>query len=219
MKISDLFLFNGITEDEFTQKEQKIYLRERRFSKGEVVFGTGQCVREAGVVLTGGVMIETVDPEGKKSILSRVGNGGIFAETYALCGEPLMVDAVCSEESLILFVNLDGILKDNPANAPWRFKTLKNLLLMSANKNLTLSRRIFCTAPKGIRAKVTAYLKAESIKNDSNSFKIPFNRYQMADYLGVDRSALSKELSAMRDEGLIEFRKNQFRLLPQAFND
>ena len=219
MKISDLFLFKGITEDEFSEREQKIYLREHRFPKGEVIFRTGQRVSEAGIVLTGGVMIETIDPEGKRSILSCVGSGGIFAETYALCGEPLMVDVVCSEESHILFVNLDGILNNSSAKNPWQFKILKNLLMMSANKNLTLSKRIFCTAPKGIRAKVTAYLKAESIKNGSDNFKISFNRYQMADYLGVDRSALSKELSAMKDEGLIEFRKNQFRLLPQAFND
>lgn len=219
MMILKSALFKDITDDEFEQIKSEMYVREKEYRKGDTIFRCGDRVSEIGVVVSGGVMIETVDPEGKKSILSRVGCGGVFAETYVVCNEPLMVDVVCGENSKILFLNFHRLLKgDNTKNRSGE-KILKNLLLISANKNLVLSKRIFCTAPKGIRAKVTAYLKSESVKSGSDSFSVPFNRYQMADYLGVDRSALSKELCAMRDEGLIAFRKNNFKLLSAQFND
>ena len=87
---------------------------------------------------------------------------------------------------------------------------LNNLLHISIQKNLTLSNRIFCTSPKTIRERLLIYLSNESRKAGSQEFVIPFDRQQLADYLNVDRSALSKELGKMRDEGLIEFRKNDF---------
>ena len=89
---------------------------------------------------------------------------------------------------------------------------LKNLLIISVNKNLTLSTRIFCTASKSGRSRVMTFLSAQAVKNDNMEFTIPFNRQQMADYLNLDRSALSKELCRMRDEGILSFRKNKFKL-------
>ena len=89
---------------------------------------------------------------------------------------------------------------------------LNNLLHISIQKNLTLSNRIFCTSPKTIRERLLIYLSNESRKAGSQEFVIPFDRQQLADYLNVDRSALSKELGKMRNEGLIEFRKNAFHL-------
>ena len=80
-------------------------------------------------------------------------------------------------------------------------------------KNLILSQRIFCTAPKTIRSRLLIYLSAQARRVGSDSFAIPFDRQQLADYLNLDRSALSKELGKMRDEGILEFHKNQFRLL------
>ncbi|MFR9144197.1 MAG: Crp/Fnr family transcriptional regulator, partial [Lentihominibacter sp.] len=89
---------------------------------------------------------------------------------------------------------------------------LHNMLLMSTNKNLGLSNRIFCTSSKNIRSRVMTYLSSEAVKSGSMDIVIPFNRQQMADYLNLERSALSKELGKMRDEGILEFRKNRFRL-------
>lgn len=81
-----------------------------------------------------------------------------------------------------------------------------------AGKNRALSHRIFCTSPKTIRGRLVTYLSAQALEQGSSSFSIPFDRQQLADYLGVDRSALSKELGRMRDEGLLETRKNHFLL-------
>ena len=93
------------------------------------------------------------------------------------------------------------------------------MLSIWIRKNLTLSHRIFCTSPKTIRERLLTYLSSQAGKTGSSSFQIPFNRQQMADYLNLDRSALSKELGKMRDEGLITFHKNQFTLLHPALNE
>ena len=90
---------------------------------------------------------------------------------------------------------------------------IRNLLAVTSQKNLALSRRIFHTSPKTIRGRLLSYLSAQALRENSRSFAIPFDRQQLADYLGVDRSALSAELGRMRAEGLIRFRKNEFELL------
>ena len=89
---------------------------------------------------------------------------------------------------------------------------MQRLTLMTARKNLVLSRRIFCTSPRSVRERLLTYLSGQALQCGSAEFDIPFNRQQMADYLNLDRSALSKELGRMRDEGLLSFRKNHFRL-------
>ena len=94
----------------------------------------------------------------------------------------------------------------------WYKKILLNITKIAAQKNLSLSNRIFCTSSKTIRGRLSAYLSYMSVKNKSTTFQIPFNRQQLADYLNLDRSALSKELGKMQKEGLLEFYKNSFKL-------
>ena len=131
---------------------------------------------------------------------------------YALTGGPLLVDAVAAEDCEILAIRLGALLGENHAGASWQGKLLRNLVSIFAGKNRALSHRIFCTSPKTIRGRLVTYLSAQALEQGSSSFSIPFDRQQLADYLGVDRSALSKELGRMRDEGLLETRKNHFLL-------
>ena len=163
-------------------------------------------------MLNGSVLIENVNVWGDKSILSRVEPGQVFAESYALCGEPLLVDAVAAERAEILFLHLDIVLSPEYSGRPWHARLMQRLTLMTARKNLVLSRRIFCTSPRSVRERLLTYLSGQALQCGSAEFDIPFNRQQMADYLNLDRSALSKELGRMRDEGLLSFRKNHFRL-------
>ncbi|MBQ6645257.1 MAG: Crp/Fnr family transcriptional regulator [Clostridia bacterium] len=162
-----------------------------------------------GLVISGGVTIESSDLWGNRTILSHIAPGQFFAETYALLkGEPMLVDVCVNEESRILFLRLDTL----QSAEPWTAKITRNLLTISARKNLTLSLRSFHTAPKTVRERVTAYLNTEALRQRSRAFRIPYDRQQLADYLNLDRTALSKELGRMRDDGLIEFRKNHFVL-------
>lgn len=201
-------LFMGFSEQELQQMRDSC-MHGRSYEKGCVIFRTGDVIREIGIVQAGSVNIESIDLWGSRSILSNVGRGQVFGETYAMCGEPMMVDVVAAENSEILFLRLDILMDENQ---PWYGRIMSNMLRVSVQKNLELSSRIFFTTPKTIRGRLLAYLSAMSVKCGSTTFQVPFDRQQMADYLNLDRSALSKELGKMRDEGLIEFYKNTFRL-------
>lgn len=211
-------IFKDITESEISEMTAAGFLRARKFRKNSFIYHVTDVVHEIGIVASGQVTIEYIDLWGNKAIMSNITPGHVFAETYALTGEPLMVDAVASETSVILFLDMSKLL-DTPLdngqfkNTHFKDTILNNLLHISIQKNLTLSNRIFCTSPKTIRERLLIYLSNESRKAGSQEFVIPFDRQQLADYLNVDRSALSKELGKMRDEGLIEFRKNAFHLL------
>ena len=125
-------------------------------------------------------------------------------------GDVMMVDAVAAEECEVLFVNISAFSGGAPGTV--HEKLLRNLLTVSMRKNLSLSQRIFCTTPKTVRGRLLTYFSAQAARSGSLQFEIPFNRQQLADYLNLDRSALSKELCKMRDEGLLTFEKNRFAL-------
>lgn len=204
-------LFIHIDEQELV--DMQFGFRRSSFTKGAIIFCSGQIVSELGIVVKGSVNIESLDLSGSKAILSNISASQIFAETYAFCHEPMMVDAIAGKDCEILFVNIQALLKENNSNRSWYAKLLKNLLNIAAHKNLTLSNRIFCTAPKTIRGRLLTYLANLSAKQKNQSLTLPFNRQQLADYLNLDRSALSKELGKMRNEGLISFHKNAITLL------
>ncbi len=206
------FLFQNFTEAEAAAILSSSYLRVSSFPKEAVIFHSGDLVHEIGIVQHGSVHIESIDPWGKKSILSSVSTGQVFAETYAITGTPMMVDAVAAEDCSILFLDIKSLLREENAQQTWYPKLLNNILRISVQKNLLLSSRIFCTTPKTIRERVMLYLSTQATKSGSITFQIPFNRQQLADYLNVDRSALSKELGKMRDDGLLDFYKNSFKL-------
>lgn len=212
MKMERPFLFRNFEEEEFRCLKECVPVRRCLYQKGERIFRAGERTREMGVVTAGTVLIENVDLWGNKSILSEAVAGEIFAESYALCREPMMVDVVAAEKCEIEFWDLQPLFDKENAGQLWHSKWIANLLQASAEKNLILSNRIFCTTAKTIRNRLLTYFSEMSVKSGSTVFQIPFNRQQMADYLNVDRSALSKELGKMREEGILEFCKNKFRL-------
>lgn len=157
--------------------------------------------------------IESNDAWGNRSILSHVDELQLFAETYALLhDEPLLVDVVANEVSCVLFLYVSGIQAFPTMSQPWGLKLMTNLLRVSSMKNLHLSSRSFHTAPKTIRGRVMAYLNTVSLQEKSTEFDIPFDRQQLADYLNVERTALSKELGKMQNGGLIKTKKSHFIL-------
>lgn len=187
--------------------------RRKSYEKEEMIYRIGDTASSLGVVLAGSVLILNDDPWGNRRILDRVGPGQIFAETYACVpGTRLLVDVMTAEKTEVLFLNVGKMLTQCPNSCGHHAQLIRNLLALSAQKNLQLSRRMFHTSPKTIRGRLLAYLSDQAIKNESSSFDLPFNRQQLADYLGVDRSALSAELGKMRKEGILEFRKNHFQL-------
>lgn len=192
---------------------QHALLRESSYEKNAVIFHTGQMTEEIGVVVNGCIHIENIDLLGNKSILSDIAAGQVFAETYAFCEEPLLVDVVAAADSTILFLNVKKMHLPQYNSYIWQTTMRNNLLISAMHKNLILSQRIFCTTPKTIRGRILTYLSAQALKqNNARSFEIPFDRQHLADYLNVDRNSLSKELGKTQIEGIITFRKDFFTI-------
>ena len=207
-------LFRGMTENEITALLKSLNAREQDYEKNDLILHAGSKPGVIGIVLSGSVTILSDDIWGNRTILSHVEKGGIFAEAYALLEDvPMLVDVMANEGCSILLLKAKGILSSVVSQNSWDYKFLRNLLLISSKKNLNLSGRSFHTSPKTIRERVMSYLNTLSLQNDSSEFDIPFDRQQLADYLNLERSALSKELSKMQKEGIIETRKSHFKLL------
>ena len=213
-KLQKSMLFRDMTESEITKALQVLEAHEKSYEKGETLLIAGTITERIGLVLEGSVTIESNDAWGNRTIISHVGKGQVFAETYALLvNEPMLVDVTASEDCLILFLRIGGIQSLKNSLDPWALKYITNLLTISMHKNLILSGRSFHTAPKTIRGRVMAYLNSVSLQRQSREFDIPFDRQQLADYLNLERSALSKELGKMQKDGLVSCRKNHFIIL------
>ena len=207
-------LFQGMSKEEVSLALTALEATEKFFRKGEMILHAGSVTQSLGLVLSGSVTIENNDLWGNRTILSHAESGQFFAETYALLEEePLLVDVVAKEDCRILFFRIGSIRQLRNSRHPWAVKVIANLLVISSRKNLLLSGRNFHTSPKTIRGRVMAYLNSVSLQNRSQEFDIPFDRQQLADYLGVDRSALSATLSKMQQEGLIRYRRNEFEVV------
>lgn len=207
-------LFRGITAQELEDMLACLGTDVRSYEKGQMIYRTGDVITSLGVVLSGSVLIENDDIWGNTTVLDCVGPGQIFAETYACTpDEPLMVNVVAAEPAQILFLNVGRVLHACSNACGHHTALIHNLLTLSAQKNLNLSRKIFHTSPKSIRGRLLSYLSYQSMRSGSSTFTIPFNRQQLADYLNVDRSALSNELSKMQRDGLIRVERNHFTLL------
>ena len=207
------YLFKDLDENEYKELEELGCLKEKHFSSNSYVFKVGDLIHEIGIVLDGNLNIENIDYLGNKTILSNLSNGDVFGETYALSREKMMVDVLTLKDSTILFLDINILFNEEYKDKTWKEKLLNNLLTITANKNLMLSNRIFFTSFKKIRDRLLAYFSYMSFKTNSKTFNIPFNRQGLADYLNVERSALSKEMGKMKDEGIIEFYKNSIKLL------
>jgi CRP-like cAMP-binding protein len=206
-------LFRGIKEDEIKKVLSCIGARERTYNKNEIIYRAGETVKEVGLVKSGSINIVVNFYWGGSRIFGHVEQGKIFAESYAaVTGKELICDVVAAQDSKILFLDITKLMTVCNQGCNFHQRLIYNLMRISAQKNLNLSSRMMHTAPKGIKDRLLSYLSEQAAINESAHFTIPFDRQQLADYLGVDRSAMSATLSKMQKEGLITFTKNEFRL-------
>jgi CRP-like cAMP-binding protein len=165
------------------------------------------------MLLEGEIHIQTEDYWGNQTIISEINPGNIFAESYALMPQtPIAVNAVAITDCTVLFMSAQNTLSPCCNVCTFHAQLIQNFAKALARKNLHLTGKLEQMSQRTTRNKLLAYLSTQSLKTKNASFDIPFNRQQLADYLAVDRSAMSNELSKLRDEGLLEFHKNQFKL-------
>ena len=206
-------LFRGMDKDEISACLSSLSANTKTYPKGQRIFYAGRKTNMMGLVLSGSISVESNDVWGNRTILSHVEAGQFFAETYALLqNEVMLVDVVATEDCDILFLKVGEMKTYSTLQNSWAIKLTSNFLTISAHKNLALSGRNFHTAPRKIRDRILSYLNTLSLQKKSKEFNIPFDRQGLADYLNVERSALSFELSKMQKEGLISFYKNHFCL-------
>ena len=207
-------LFTDLSDEELRAALDELRASKRSFKKGDSILTAGDEAASFGLVLEGGATIENNDAWGNRTILSHVGKGDYFAEVYALLPEEVMpVDVRASDDSVIVMFSARGFEAMQTASQELYTKMVSSMLTISLRKNMILSGRSFHTSPKTIRGRVMAYLSSISLRKGKPEFDIPFDRQQLADYLNVERTALSKELRKMSDDGLIEFDRSHFRLL------
>lgn len=206
-------LFRGTSEEELPILLDCLAPTTREYAKNELILRQGEDVSAVGLVLSGRAQVIEEDFWGNRSILADAWPGDLFAEAYAfLPGERLRVSVVAAEPTSVML--LDGKRMLEVCSSACRFHTrlVQNVLAESARKNLALTRKVSHMSKRSTREKLLSYLSGQALGAGSDAFEIPFNRQQLADYLCVDRSAMSSELCKMRDEGLLVFDKNRFQL-------
>ena len=217
INLANTQLFRGIDSADITPLLSCLGVIERHFKKGEVILAEGEPTEFMGVVLSGMALIEYCDVWGNRSILGNTAPGAVFAESYAcIPGEPLQISVLAAEDTSVLFLNVGKVLTTCSNSCDFHTKLVRNLLTVCAGKSLELSRRILHGTSKSIRGRLLSYFSECVKKSGSYSFEIPYNREQLASYLGVDRSAMSNELSKMKKEGLIQYHKNHFTIIESA---
>ena len=207
-------LFHGMNEKDIEEALTSLSGAEKKYKKNSAILHAGRTTERMGLVLDGSVTIESNDMWGNRTILSHVAKGQFFAETYALLeNEPMLVDVTANEDCLILFLRIGSLSQLMSSRNTWTQKFVTNLLTISAHKNLALSGRSFHTSPKTVRGRVMAYLNSISLQKGTNEFDIPFDRQQLADYLNLERTSLSKELGKMQKDRIISVNRNHFIIL------
>ena len=206
-------LFRGTTEEELPTLLGCIAPTYRDFAKNEIILHQGEDITSVGMVLSGRVQIIEEDFWGNRNIIADVWPGEIFGESYAfLPGELLCVSAVAAEASAVMMIDARHMLEICSSACRFHTRLVQNMLAESAKKNLALTRKLSHMSKRSTREKLLSYLSGQSLAAGSDQFEIPFNRQQLADYLCVDRSAMSNELCKMRDEGMLSFDKSSFHL-------
>lgn len=182
--------------------------------KGSALFSEGQRADRVGIVLAGAVQFVQDDYFGNRSILSMTGPGELFGEGFACAGvDALPVSIIATVDSQIMLIDCSHIMTMCHNACPFHNQMIRNLLISVAQSNLRLNQKIEILSKRTTKEKVMAYLLSEAKLHGSNDFIIPYDRQELADYLGVERSAMSTVIGGLRDEGIIRVNRRHFTLM------
>lgn len=207
-------IFVGVSEDELSSLLTCLNARLYTYKKGEYVLRQGDHLQDIIVLVEGDLHIQKDNYWGNRSILGQISVGEMFGEAYVAPDScSLLNDVVALENSTVIFFDVRRIITTCSCACKFHSKIIENLFFSISDKNRKLVQKLSHMSERSTREKLISYLSEEAKRRNTSSFSIPFNRQQLADYLSVDRSAMSNELCKMRNEGLIEFDKNVFKLL------
>lgn len=214
--LAQTVLFKNIQADELPHLLTCLKSRISTFPKEYTVIDEADCTDEMGIIISGSVNIVRYDFWGNRTVVTNIGIGGTFAESIAFTQMPSEIAAVTCESTTILFLNINKVLHTCNVGCTYHQKLIENLVRLLSQKNLELMKKINHITKRSTREKLLSYLSAEAKKyKNQETFTIPFDRQQLADYLCVERSAMSNELSKMRNEGILEYHRSSFTLLSE----
>ena len=206
--------FNGMRDDEILSILHCVQASTVTRPRGTYILRAGDTTEVMGLVLSGSVLILQEDLWGHRNILSKCTAGDFFGEPYAATsGAVLNVNAVAEDDCELLFLNMKRLLMSCPTACGHHQKLIRNLVSVLANRLLVFNDKITHVSKRSTREKLLSYLSTESVRQASLSFDIPFDRQQLADYLCVDRAAMSVELSKLQKEGILKTKRRHFELI------
>lgn len=207
-------LFNQINDDSLINLLTCLKAKVKIYDKKEVIISEGEASKNIGIVLSGKIQIIRNDLYGNRSIVGYVTPSEIFAESFA-CAEisAIPVSIVASEKSEVMLIDCQHIMHTCTNSCGFHQQLIFNLMKNIASKNISFHQKIEITSKRSTREKLLAYLNLQAKKSNSKSFDIPFNRQELADYLEVERSGLSMEISKLKKEGIIKNKKNHFLII------
>lgn len=207
-------LFSGVGEEDIASLLSCLGARKKEYKKGEYILREGEHISDIFILVEGKIHIQKDDYWGNRSILSVISVGEMFGEGYAAPESgALLNDVVAVEDSSVIFFDVKRILTTCSSACRFHNMIVQNMFFAISDKNRKLVQKLGHMSGRTTRAKLISYLSEEAKRQGSSAFTVPFNRQQLADYLCVDRSAMSNELCKMRDEGMIKFEKSRFGLL------
>mgnify|MGYP003290581160 FL=1 len=207
-------LFSGVGEEDISSLLSCLGARKKEYKKGEYILREGEHISDIFILVEGKIHIQKDDYWGNRSILSVISVGEMFGEGYAAPESgALLNDVVAVEDSSVIFFDVKRILTTCSSACRFHNMIVQNMFFAISDKNRKLVQKLGHMSGRTTRAKLISYLSEEAKRQGSSAFTVPFNRQQLADYLCVDRSAMSNELCKMRDEGMIKFEKSRFELL------
>ena len=212
-KVKDSILMSGIKTEELSSMLGCLRGIIKKYDKGETVISEGQKINKFGLLIEGRLQVVQYDYLGNKSVISIIEPKQVFGEAYAYVDKISSLDVEVIEKSQVLFLDSDKLSTPCEHCCTFHKQLVKNLLYIISNKNVNLTQKIECMSKRTTKEKLLTFLSLESIKNNSRDFAISLDRQALADYLGVERSAMSAELSKLRKDGIIECEKNWFKLL------
>ncbi|MBE6635818.1 MAG: Crp/Fnr family transcriptional regulator [Ruminococcaceae bacterium] len=207
-------LFKGIADEEIVRMLTCLGAKIQPYDKKLTVMDMGESARDIGIVISGSVQEIRIDYYGNRSILSRAKESDIFAEEFSCAGlSSIPVSFVTDKPSEIMTIDCNHIMHTCSNNCGFHQQLIYNLMKNLAAKSVNFHHRLEVTSQRTTREKLLSYLELKANELGTQSFDIPYDRQELADYLEVDRSGLSAEIGKLRREGVIECRKNHFEIL------
>jgi CRP-like cAMP-binding protein len=209
-------LFTGIGHDDFDAMLGCLDASLRSYRKGETIYFEGDTVTEIGIVISGRLHLEKDDVWGNTYIVTEIAPPDMFAEAVVCSGTPqLPVSVIAKEASEVLFIDYKKIATTCSSACAFHSKLIRNMMSILAQKNVLMQAKMEHITKRTTKEKLLSYLMEQARQKNTKTFDIPYNRQELADYLSVERSALSAEMSKLKAEGVIDYRKNHFELLSE----